>query len=92
MASLWVFLLAAAWPLAKRILMSLGVGILTYASLGLIFTQVSNAVVANWGAMSTSVIQVLSLAGIPDSVGIILGALSARVALVSIKRLGIITA
>lgn len=85
------FLLAAIWPLAKKLLASLGIGWLTYEGLGLVGNQIQSAVLASWGQIGGVTLQILSLAGVPESVGILLGAISAKIALVAVGRLGKVT-
>lgn len=91
MANLWGFLLLASWPLVKKVLISLGIGVLTYGGLTLIGNQIQAQVLTNWGALPVSLVQVASLLGMPQALGIILGGLSARIALVSVGRIGKVT-
>lgn len=86
-AAIAPFLMAIAWPLAKKIFLALGIGWLTYQGLGLIATQVSNEVVNLWGQMPSSIMQIGSLLGVPQSIGIMLGALSAKAAYAVAGRL-----
>lgn len=88
---MWAFLLAAVWPLAKKVLLALGVGWLTYEGVGLVVDQVTSEVAGLWAGLPTAVVQILSIAGFPQMVGIILGALAARAALVAVGRLGKVT-
>lgn len=90
--TLAAFLSLAVGPLAKKILAALGIGWLTYEGLALIGNQVQSAVLANWGAMPASMLQVLTLSGFTEAVGITLGAFTARIALTSFGRLGKISA
>lgn len=92
MANIFMWLLAAVWPLAKKVLVSLGIGFLTYEGLGLIGAQVQNEIIALWGQVPGSMLTMATLLGIPQAFGIILGGLSARIALVSVGRLGKIAA
>lgn len=92
MNQLWTFLAAAVWPLAKKVLASLGIGFLTYEGLTAIGSQVQSAVIVNWGAIGGATIQILSLAGVTTAVGILLSAISAKAALVAIGRIGKVTA
>lgn len=85
------WLLSLVWPLAKKVLVSLGIGVVTYAGLSLIATQVAGEVQALWGQLPTSIMQIGSLLGIPQSVGIILGAITARVSFVAVGRIGKMT-
>lgn len=91
MANLFVFLLAAIWPLAKKVLLMLGIGWVTYEGVGLLVGQVTTEVVALWGGIPTAMLQIASLGGLPQSVGIILGAIAARASLVALSHLGKVT-
>ena len=92
MANIFGWILAAVWPLAKKVLVSLGIGVLTYTGLSLISTQVQNEVIGLWGNVSGDMLSMASLLGIPQSFGIILGGLAGRVALISASKLGRIAA
>jgi len=92
MTQLWAFLAAAVWPLAKKVLASLGIGFLTYEGLTAIGSQVQSAVISSWGSIGGATIQILNLAGATSAVGILLSAITAKVALVAIGRIGKVTA
>lgn len=76
------------WPLAKKVLIALGIGWVTYEGISLLTTQVQAAVIAQWGQLGGSTLQIISLGGGSESLGIILGALSARATLMAVSRLG----
>jgi len=63
MANFGVFLVALAGPIARRVLLSLGLGGVRYAGLALIAEQVKTAVVDNYGALSGNVLDLLNLLG-----------------------------
>ena len=87
MANVIGWLLLAAWPVVKKVLVMLGIGWATYEGLGLLADQVQQQVVAYWGQMPAAFIQVGSLAGIPQAIGITLGAITARVSFVAVGKL-----
>lgn len=91
MANIFVWLLAAAWPIAKKVLVMLGIGWVTYEGLSLLGNQVVSEVSAVWGSMPVSMLQMASLLGIPQSIGIVLGAMTARIAYVAVGKLGKVT-
>lgn len=78
MANLFAWLLAAAWPIAKKVLLMLGIGWATYEGLTALVNSVIGHAQSNWGAVSGAVLQISSLGGIPEVLGIICGALVAR--------------
>lgn len=81
------FLLAAAWPIAKKVLVALGIGFATYTGLSLIATQVQNEIVSAWGQFGAGTLQILTLGGVPQALGIILGGLAAGASLMAVSRL-----
>ena len=88
---LFAWLLAAAWPIAKKVLLMLGIGWVTYEGLSLLGGQVVAEVSAIWGTMPAAMLQMASLLGIPQSIGIVLGAMTARIAYVAVGKLGKVT-
>lgn len=64
-----------------RVMASLGMGFIVYGTvMSLINSLVSQAQSA-WGQLGGGAMQIASLAGVPDSLGIILGAILARAAI-----------
>ena len=88
MTNLYAFLLAAAWPLARKVLVMLGIGTITYTARTALIASVVSHAQANWGQVSGAVLQLSSLGGIPQVLGIICGALVARGTFVILARLG----
>lgn len=82
------FLSAAAAPLVRHVLVALGIGILSYASV----TALLAALVAQghvyWSGMPELVIALLGLAGMGQAMGIIVGAITFRVGLNTLSRYG----
>lgn len=91
MGNLATWLMALAAPLAKRVLIALGIGVISYAGYSSIVDQVRSAVIAQWGSLSASAAALLSIGGVGESLGIILAAVSARAALMAAERFGRIT-
>lgn len=85
---MWAFLSAAIVPLAKKLLLALGVGWVSYSGATILVANVISAIQANWGAVPGAIVQYASLAGIPEAMGIMAGAMTARVALVAFDRFG----
>lgn len=88
MANVAVWLMSIIGPLAQRVLVSLGVGWVTYEAFGLLANQVQSAVLSSWGQVGGVTMQILSLAGVPDALGIVLGGFTAKAALMGVARLG----
>lgn len=78
---LLTFLLSVAWPIAKRVLIALGVGFVSYEGLTLLVGQIQAQVIAYWGQVGQVVFQVLSLSGFPQAMGIVLSAFAAKVSM-----------
>lgn len=83
---MWLFLAAAVGPLAKRILIALGVGLVSYASVQTLANSLISQVQSNFGMIPTSMLQIATLGGIPQALSIICGALLARVALLAVSK------
>lgn len=86
------FLVALAGPLARKVLLALGIGWVTYAGLDTLMSAVVASVQSNFGAVSGSWAQVVWLAGFGQAIGIILGALMARVSMMVLSKLGKVVA
>lgn len=82
--ALWLFTIIV--PLVKKVLVALGIGVASYAALNALFAQVQAQVVASYGAMPATILQLLALGGMPTAIGIILSAMSARVAMLVVNR------
>jgi hypothetical protein len=82
------WLVSMAWPIAKQVLVALGIGTISYVGLSALAGQAQAAVLDAWGQLGGSVLQLATLGGIPQSIGIILGAINARLAFLVVGRLG----
>lgn len=87
-ATIGAFLARAAGPIAKRVLVAIGIGTVTYQGLDVAFEAVKQNIISNYGQMSGNVADLVNLAGVGQAIGIILGALAARVALAAMSHLG----
>lgn len=84
------FLAGMAAPLAKRVLVALGFGFVSYAAISaLINTAISSAKTA-WGGLGGDTLSMIQLAGINTAMAIICGALVARAAIAAVKRLQLV--
>lgn len=91
MGNFAVYLLGLVTPLVRKALVALGLGVVSYAGLTLVAGQVRDAVIANYGAISGSVIDLLNLLGAGEALGIILGGIIARAAFAAISRIGVMS-
>ena len=85
---LWPWLLAAAVPLAKKALIAVGIGVISYASIITALNSARDQVTASYGQIGGDVAQLLDLFGFGQFIGIVLGAIAARAAVVVVERLG----
>lgn len=83
-------LMALVAPIAKRVLVSLGFGLVIYAGFTEFLGLVENAVSTNLGQTSTAVLQIISLYGMPQATGIIIGAFAVNVSLMTLKRFALL--
>ena len=74
-------LMSAIGPLVIKALIAIGIGTMTFTGVTVALDGLINMAVTNWAGVSAAVVQLASLAGIPECLGIICGAMSARVAI-----------
>lgn len=85
---LGAFLSASVGNLVKKALLALGLGTVTYTGLQAAFTAAQAQIVSNYGAMPAVSMQLADLAGVGQAIGIILGALTARLGMVALSHIG----
>jgi hypothetical protein len=88
MMALWPIAVSFVGPLAKRVLIALGIGWITYQGFTILADQVKTAVQANMGQLGGTTAQIVNYFGIMEAVGIVLGGLAARAALLAAAKLG----
>ena len=91
MANLFVWLLAAAGPVAKKVLAVLGVGVISYGAIIPLINSVIGQAQANYGQITGFAASIVALAGLPDVLGILTGAMLAKVSLMVLEKFGKIT-
>lgn len=74
--------------LPGRIFATLGIGWLTYTGISTALNTVIASAFSAWGSLPSAVYQIASLGGLTDSIGIITAAMTARIAVSAIPRLG----
>lgn len=92
MSNFGAFLLGLAGPLARRVMLSLGLGMVSYAGLALVAAQVRDAIIEKYSTISGSVLELLNLIGFGQAVGIILAAIIARAAFAAVSKIGAMSA
>jgi len=87
MSGFGTFLAAVAGPIAKKVLVSLGFGIASYAAvsagLGMVLASAKGA----WGGLGGDALALIQMAGVSVAASIYAGALTARVSLQVLKKL-----
>jgi hypothetical protein len=74
MTTISAFLLALVGPLALRVMAGLGFSVVSFAAVSEAFGSLVNIAQANWSAMPAGVLQLASLSGIPELMGMIASA------------------
>lgn len=84
--------MSAAWPIVKKVLIQLGIGVVSYEALSVLGNQVVQLVQSYWAGLPTVVLQILSITGFSEAVGITLAALVARISFVAVGKIGRVAA
>jgi len=87
LGGLCVWLVENAGWIVKKILISLGIGVVSYAALSALATSVTDLVVGYYGQLPGDVAQFLGLGGVPQGIGIVLSAFAARAAMMAASRM-----
>jgi len=84
------FLMAMAGPLAARVLVSLGIGWITYEGVVYVAQQIQTQVQGLWAQLPSSFLGLSGLCGLTEAVGLVLGGIVARASLYAAARLGLL--
>ncbi len=79
-----------AGPVVKKALSALGIGVVSYAAINAALSAVTSAVQSSYGSMTGDVAGILGLAGIGQAIGILLGAMAARISYAQLSKLQIL--
>jgi hypothetical protein len=79
--NLFTWLLTAIGPLVVRVVAALGFTAVTYSGVTLIVTNLVTFAQSSWAALPVAVLQLATLSGIPQVMGMIFGAYLARVSM-----------
>lgn len=85
---LGAFLLALAGPLAKQVLVALGLSIVTYVGVDIAVNSVLSQARANWaGALAGDAAALIAMSGCNTALSIIAGGIVGRITMLALKRL-----
>ena len=73
------FLLALVGPLVIKALIALSIGTVTFTGVTIALNGLINMATSNWSSVFPAVLQLASLGGVPEGIGIVTGAMVARV-------------
>lgn len=90
MSTLGSFLQAAVGPLARRGAAALGFGVVTYIGVDTAISGLLASARSAWSGMGADVLAYLALAGAHESMAIIAGAITARLTLLTLKRMALL--
>jgi hypothetical protein len=85
--NLATLLMSLAGPLARRVFVSLGFSVVTYAGMSAVLDQLVGMAVSNLQGLSPDVVSLLQLAGVFQGLSILTGAYVAVLALVPLQRI-----
>ncbi|MGQ2966775.1 DUF2523 family protein [Methylophilus sp.] len=84
----WVLALVA--PIAKRVMVALGIGIITVTGFDMAIGQLTTMINQSIGGTTSDILGIATMMGIPESIGIMLGGITSAASLMVVKRLGIL--
>lgn len=73
------WLLSMAGPLVLRVFTTLGLGVMTFTGVTASLQGLIDMATSNWASMGADILALASIAGLPQALGIICGAMTARV-------------
>jgi len=86
MPQLALFLLSLVKPLISRILIALGIGLVSVVGINSVIDQIKNALVNNIGGLPADVFGLFMLAGMGQALGIITGAITTKILIVQATK------
>jgi len=72
-------LMSLVGPMALRVLTTIGLGTITFTGVTIALQQLIDFAVTNYGGMSSDILALAGIAGVPQGLGIVVGAMTARV-------------
>jgi hypothetical protein len=90
MAGIGSFFVSLAGPVIRKVMLSLGLGVASYAALTAAVTAALDAAKASLAGFTGDALSIIQLTGIFTAMSIIAGAIVARVGLVALKKIEIL--
>jgi hypothetical protein len=84
----WILALVA--PIAKKVMVALGIGILTVTGFDMAIGHITTLINQSIGGTTADILGIASMMGIPESIGIMLGGISSGATLMAVKRFNIL--
>lgn len=81
-------MMALGGPLAKKVLTSLGIGVITYVGLDTAVNAALSAAKANFSGMTSSMVQIAAMYGFFTALSIIAGGIVGGMTMVMLQRFG----
>jgi len=85
---MYAFFASLAVTLPARILAAMGIGFISMAGYGVAVNELVGIAKTNWSGVSGTAMQIASLLGAPEGLGLILGAVVMRASLTALTSLG----
>ena len=79
-------ILALVQPELARVMVALGLSIVSFVGMDVLMNQVISASQNAWGGLPSSILQLAGLAGVGQALGIIMGAVLTRVLIWQLSR------
>ena len=80
----WILLIAV--PVAKQVLVGLGIGFVTYAGISTLLDSAVSSVQTNFTGMGGDMLGLIQLSGSIEAIGIMMGGISARLLMMSLTK------
>lgn len=90
MSTLGAFLAAASGPIAKRVMSSLGIGVVSFTGVSLAVDGLLSAAVTHWQGMPGDLSAYMQYLGAGQALAIICGGITGRVAFVALRRFALL--
>lgn len=75
---------------ARNVLSSLGIGVISYAGIKTVFDQLVLLAQTHFNSIGSDALAVVQLAGIGEAIGIIVGAITFKLTMTTMSKLGIL--